>query len=362
MKRVLLAAIVASLAISAMFSIADMRVALAQESPTLDQMTEEQRIAELEAMQWIVGPGTHTLPLSHSQIELSQGQELLLGETAARYDYLTGGIETPETEAIVWNAADGALTYFSFYDIGYVTEEDWDRVDPVEFMTQIKEAGIQANVERERVGIDPFYISDWRQEPTYDAATHTAYWATDVTDIMTQWVNAVAIRLSRTGYQQVIWAGGGDAALRRGLSLRGFHRRRRALGHEHRRTRRSDHGRRIRRRHYRRDSRCGLSVHEKGRRLAGCRGRCGCCRRRAPQTACGRQCAVDGIAADRIERSAAALVTTTDILATPAAFAHAPAFATGALIAAAGRLATAHTRPGGSFGAVLAMARSRPDS
>jgi uncharacterized membrane-anchored protein len=210
MKRVLLAAIVTLLAISAMFSIADMRVALAQESPTLDQMTEEQRIAELEAMQWIVGPGTHTLPLSHSQIELSEGQELLLGETAARYDYLTGGIETPETEAIVWNAADGALTYFSFYDIGYVTEEDWDRVDPVEFMTQIKEAGIQANVERERVGIDPFYISDWRQEPTYDAATHTAYWATDVTDIMTQWVNAVAIRLSRTGYQQVIWAGSGD--------------------------------------------------------------------------------------------------------------------------------------------------------
>ncbi len=177
---------------------------------SLEEMSPQQIQDELVSMIWERGPGTFSLPRSSSTIVLDEGQEILLGETAARYDYLTGGIETPETEAIVWNAADDSMTYFSFYGVGYVTEEDWDRVDPVEFMTQIKEAGVQANVERERVGIDPFYISDWRQQPTFKTATHTAYWATDVTNIQTQWVNAVAIRLSRAGYHQIVWAGGGD--------------------------------------------------------------------------------------------------------------------------------------------------------
>lgn len=197
------------LAFAALFLVCAIATAHA-EGLDLEQMTEQQRLDELEAMQWIAGPGSHSLPLSHGQVELREGQELLLGEVAARYDYLTGGIRTPETEAIVWNAADGSLTYLSFYGVGYVTEEDWDRVDPVEFMNQIKEAGVTANAERERVGIDPFYISDWRQQPTFDAAGHTAYWATDVTDLQTQWVNAVAIRLSRAGYHQIIWAGGGE--------------------------------------------------------------------------------------------------------------------------------------------------------
>ncbi|MEX0810383.1 MAG: DUF2167 domain-containing protein [Dongiaceae bacterium] len=200
MKRLVLAVIVGLLTSTAAF---------AQEGPDLEQMTEQQRTDELDAMKWAYEPGTYELPLSHSTIELQKGQQVILGDTAARYDYLTGGLRSPETEAIVWNEADESMTYFTFHGIGYVTEEDWDRVDPAEFLKQMQDAQLQENTEREKVGIDPFYLSGWRQEPVFVPAEHTAYWATELTDIMNNWVNAAALRLSRDGYHRIIWAGAG---------------------------------------------------------------------------------------------------------------------------------------------------------
>ncbi|MEX1109425.1 MAG: DUF2167 domain-containing protein [Dongiaceae bacterium] len=183
--------------------------AIAQEGPDLEQMTEQQRMDELNAMQWLYEPGTYELPLSHSTIELQKGQQVILGDTAARYDYLTGGLRSPETEAIVWNEADESMTYFAFHAIGYVTEEDWERVDAAEFLKQMQDAQLQENTEREKVGIEPFYLSGWRQEPIFVPGEHTAYWATELTNIMDRWVNAAALRLSRDGYHQIIWAGAG---------------------------------------------------------------------------------------------------------------------------------------------------------
>ncbi len=177
---------------------------------TLDRMTEDQVLDEVLAMRWSIGPGSFTLPRSNSTIEIGDGQEILLGETAARYDYLTGGVESPETEAIVWNAADDSMTYFTFFDVGYVTEEDWDAVDPADFMRQIKDTEVELNAERVRVGVAPFYTDGWRQEPVFDEPVHTAYWATDLSAGGERWINATALRLSRGGYHQIIWAGGGD--------------------------------------------------------------------------------------------------------------------------------------------------------
>lgn len=177
---------------------------------SLEEMSAQQVQDELAAMNWQYGPGSFTLPTSGSTIELNQDQEILIGEEAARYDYLTGGIESPETEAIVWNATDDSMTYFTYYDVGYVTEEDWEAVNPTDFMQQIKDAEVQLNSEREQVGITPFYTDGWRQEPVFDAPVHTAYWATDLSSGPDRWINATALRLSRNGYHQIIWAGGSE--------------------------------------------------------------------------------------------------------------------------------------------------------
>lgn len=177
---------------------------------TLDQMTPEEVDAELNGMNWQYGPGEFVLPVSQSRIVINENQEILLGEEAARYDYLTGGVPAPETEALVWNYDDESMTYFTYYAVGYVTEEDWEHVDPADFMAQIKEYESELNDARQSVGIDPFFTNGWRQEPVFNAAQHTAYWATDLSSATDRWINATALRLSRGGYHQVIWAGGGD--------------------------------------------------------------------------------------------------------------------------------------------------------
>lgn len=177
---------------------------------SLEEMSPQQVQDELASMNWQYGPGSFALPRSGSTIELNQDQEILIGEEAARYDYLTGGVEAPETEAIVWNAADDSMTYITYYDVGYVTEEDWDGVVPTDFMQQIKDVEVELNTERERVGITPFFTDGWRQEPVFDAPAHTAYWATDLSSGPDRWINATALRLSRSGYHQIIWAGSSE--------------------------------------------------------------------------------------------------------------------------------------------------------
>jgi uncharacterized membrane-anchored protein len=184
--------------------------AVAAQGLDLDQMSEQERLDELYAMSWQPGPGSFELPLSHSRIELTEGQEIVVGDTAARYDYLTNGIRSPQTEAVVWNAADDSLTFFTFHDVGYVTEEDWEHVDAEDFLAQMKEAEAEENAERERLGLTPFWLAGWRQEPTFDPAQHTAFWAADLSNPDAKWINATALRLSRDGYHQIIWAGSGE--------------------------------------------------------------------------------------------------------------------------------------------------------
>lgn len=189
---------------------------------SLEEMSAEQVQDELASMNWQYGPGSFALPNSGSTIELTQDQEILIGEEAARYDYLTGGIESPETEAIVWSATDDSQIFITFFDVGYVTEEDWEKVNPADFMKQMMEIQESANAEREQVGYSPFYIAGWRQEPTFDPMQHTAFWATDLSDPEGTWVNAVALRLSRDGYHHIIWSGGTDSFVSAETTLGGL--------------------------------------------------------------------------------------------------------------------------------------------
>lgn len=170
-------------------------------------LTPEQRDAEFAKLQEITAPGSYALPLSKSHLTLAEGQSLLIGKDAARYDELSNGLPSPETEAVLFNA-DGSQVYFIYSDAGHVEDDDWSDVDADDFLKQMKEGDAVANKERRKQGITPFYNDGWREKPTFSAASHTAYWALSLhNDDGERWLNVTAIRLGRTGYETVIWAG-----------------------------------------------------------------------------------------------------------------------------------------------------------
>jgi uncharacterized membrane-anchored protein len=170
-------------------------------------LTDEQRQAEIEKLNWISAAGHYQLAASHSYIDLPDGYYLLLGADAARYDTLTNGLDASNTEAIVFHDADHTAVYFVFDAVGYVKDDDWSEVDADSFLKQMQEAELKANSERARQGLSYMIVDGWKEPPRFDTATHTAYWATSLSNAMSHWINATAVRLARNGYHYVIWVG-----------------------------------------------------------------------------------------------------------------------------------------------------------
>jgi uncharacterized membrane-anchored protein len=171
------------------------------------ELTAEEAEAEAAKLNWILDPGDYPLPLSHGVIRLPEGYSMLAGADAARYDLLWNGIESRNTEAIVFSEVDDTLAYFIYEDSGHVAEDDWKRVDAAYVLRELKASDAAANEARRKAGLEEFHTGEWREPPRYDAASKTAVWAYELASANSRFINATAIRLSRTGYHQILWVG-----------------------------------------------------------------------------------------------------------------------------------------------------------
>ena len=185
---------------------------LAAGSAAADQgpypQTEEERNAAFDALTWRDEARDYALDRSHAHITLSQGKVLLLGSDAERFGWLVSGVEFPGTEAILaYQSGDSAVVYYEWRDEGYVSDSDWSDVDADELLTQYKESTVASNEERAKNGFPPMEVVGWLQPPSYDATTRTVTYAMELKDTDSHWANAVALRLGRTGYTELTWAG-----------------------------------------------------------------------------------------------------------------------------------------------------------
>ena len=168
--------------------------------------TEEEKKAAFGALQW-QGAGAHNLPNSHSVIQLSSGQVVLLGADAQRYSWLISGIEFPATEAVLSRESGDSDVYYEWRDEGYVSDSDWSDVDGDELLKQYRDTTEASNEERVANGFKPMHVTGWLEPPHYDAATKTVTYALELADDGSSWANAVALRLGRAGYTELTWVG-----------------------------------------------------------------------------------------------------------------------------------------------------------
>jgi uncharacterized membrane-anchored protein len=66
---------------------------------------------------------------------------------------------------------------FEFRDIGYVKDEDKDKLDPDKLLASIKRGTEEANKTRVAAGHSPIQVVGWDLPPRYDATTHNLEWA-----------------------------------------------------------------------------------------------------------------------------------------------------------------------------------------
>jgi uncharacterized membrane-anchored protein len=162
---------------------------------------------ELREMNWLSGPDSFQIEASHSTVRPPAGFTTLLGKDAERYEYLINGVEIPNTEFVVFNAADNVEVAIEFLREGFVKDNDWSDVDPDDFLQQLIEGQREANKERAANGQKPFDVISWIEKPSYDATTHVAHYVLELGDDQQHWPNAVAVKLGREGYHKFIWVG-----------------------------------------------------------------------------------------------------------------------------------------------------------
>jgi len=66
---------------------------------------------------------------------------------------------------------------FEFSDIGYVKDDDKDKLDPDKLLADIKRGNEEANKERRRMGSAPIEVVGWEIPPKYNPETHNLEWA-----------------------------------------------------------------------------------------------------------------------------------------------------------------------------------------
>lgn len=93
---------------------------------------------------------------------------------------------------------------FEFADIGYVKDDDKDKLDADKLLASIKRGNAEANKERVRAGNPPLEIVGWEMPPKYDETTHNLEWAIRATSAGEPILNYNTRLLGRKGVMEVV--------------------------------------------------------------------------------------------------------------------------------------------------------------
>ncbi len=98
----------------------------------------------------------------------------------------------------------GWAVYFEYDDVGYVKDDEKNKLDAAKLLAAIKAGNDEGNKERKRNGNPPLIIVGWEQEPKYDEKTHNLTWAIRATSEGQPILNYNTRLLGRKGVMEVV--------------------------------------------------------------------------------------------------------------------------------------------------------------
>jgi uncharacterized membrane-anchored protein len=151
----------------------------------------------------LAGPATAQLG-NVAQIELPAGYAFFDGKTT-RAMMESAGEPTSGNELGLLHPTNAPWSViFEFSNVGFVKDDEKDKLDPVKLLAAIKAGNDEGNKERERNGNPPLIIVGWEQEPKYDPATHNLTWAIRATSEGQPILNYNTRLLGRKGVMEVV--------------------------------------------------------------------------------------------------------------------------------------------------------------
>jgi uncharacterized membrane-anchored protein len=93
---------------------------------------------------------------------------------------------------------------FEFSEVGYVKDDDKDKLDADKLLADIKRGTADGNKERIKAGQPPLEVVGWEMPPRYDATTHNLEWAIRATSENQPILNYNTRLLGRKGVMEVV--------------------------------------------------------------------------------------------------------------------------------------------------------------
>jgi uncharacterized membrane-anchored protein len=156
----------------------------------------------MESINWVHGPGKGDMK-DIASIDVPQGYMFAKASDVGKLMEL---MENPVSGREVGFIAPQDMSWFmvfEFDEIGYVKDDERDKLDAGAILSNIKEGTAAANEERKKRGWASLDIVGWEQEPKYDPKSNNLTWAIRAQSGGSQVVNFNTRILGREGVMEV---------------------------------------------------------------------------------------------------------------------------------------------------------------
>lgn len=151
---------------------------------------------------WVPGPAQVDLG-DVAELDLAEGYVFLNAGEARKLLAAVGNVPHGSEVGLVAPAAEDEnwFVVFDYNEVGYVRDDEKDKIDAAAILKGIREGTEEANKERKKKGIPGLHVVGWQEQPYYDASTHNLSWAILAKDDGgDQVVNFNVRLLGRSGY------------------------------------------------------------------------------------------------------------------------------------------------------------------
>jgi uncharacterized membrane-anchored protein len=149
------------------------------------------------------GPAKASLQ-SIAHIDVPEGYDFIDGKTTRAMMKAEGEPTSGHELGMLVPTNQHWSVMFEFSDVGYVKDDDKDKLDADKLLASIKRGTAAANEERRRSGHPPLEIVGWEVPPKYDEATHNLEWAIRATSEGQPILNYNTRLLGRRGVMEVV--------------------------------------------------------------------------------------------------------------------------------------------------------------
>jgi uncharacterized membrane-anchored protein len=127
-------------------------------------------------IEWVKGPAKVKIG-DQAELNLPEGYMFADRENTRRVLEATHNIPNGRELGTVAPADDDWLVFYEFEDVGYVKDDDKDKLDADALLKSVTQGTEAMNEERKKRGWGEFHITGWLEKPHYDTQTHNLSWS-----------------------------------------------------------------------------------------------------------------------------------------------------------------------------------------